>query len=171
MSVATLQVVTMVSMTVSQLVLVIAVTVWSMATLKGLKVTENMITAFNDMDAAFKHMVEAFDSQQDSLEKVVEWTVPPEEWADTIELRNHLIANGSQLGDYLIYCQKNGGFWALGDDGYTPDKKRAKRFSAAEGLLLVLDRARNGDPYDCYTLIRVGKVRPVVEAAEETAAA
>lgn len=110
----------------------------------------NMITAFVGTQESFRY-------QQTALENLVTWTVPPEEWAGVIELHQQLRANGSELGDYLIYCNMHSGYWRANDQGYTPDRKEAKRFTAHEGLILVLDRARNSDPYDCYTLVRVGK--------------
>lgn len=118
----------------------------------------NMITAFNFMNDAFTSMHSTFANQQKALDNVVSWTVPPEEWSAVIEL-HHQIAelNGRGRLEYVLHCNQNGGYWRIGDHGYTPDVAYAKRFSPGAALLLVLDRARNASPNDCYTLVAVAK--------------
>lgn len=123
---------------------------WVKVGRQNLITTENMITAFVGTQESHRY-------QQTALENLVTWTVPPEEWAGVIELHQQLRALGSELGDYLIWCHNHSGYWEAYDQGYTPDRKQAKRFTAQEGLILVLDRARNSNPHDCYTLIRVAK--------------
>lgn len=115
--------------------------------------TENFMT----QQLSFADMQTAFREQQRTLADLISWTVPSDEWAEVIELHQTVKERGGEKLDYLVYCAENGGFWATGDHGYTKFAVDAKRFSAYEGLLVVLDRARNGDPHDCFTLVAVGK--------------
>lgn len=130
----------------------LAVTVaWhGVMSLRAAQTTGNMIVAHDKMRKAFDFHAEATDLLRG-------WVVPPAEWAEVIELHQSLRDLGADHRDYLIYCARNGGYWAQGDWGYTNEADKAKRFTAAEGLLLVLDRSRNGDPDDCYTLVAIGK--------------
>lgn len=136
--------------TVGTIALLVAVCIYAWATILNGRTFKIMTAAFNDM-------IRAFNGQANTLADVHSWTVPPEQWAGVVELHRQMTDMGSELGDYLIYCHNHSGYWAATNQGYTPIRDEARRFSAAEGLILVLDRARNSDPFDCYVLIRVGK--------------
>lgn len=149
----------------ASLALAAGVVFWTVVNLKMRGTQRDWIASFQNMHAAFDYMNDAFQNmqktlthQQADLNNVVSWTIPSEEWRDVIELHQQIWTfNGQGKLSYVIYCQQNGGFWKVGDHGYTQDVSEAKRFTAAEGLILVLDRSRNGVPADCYTLVAVPK--------------
>ena len=128
---------------------------WSFS--RAMTVVGNMIEAHDNMRQAFDNMMAAFTHQEKAADNLAEWVVPPDQWAEVIELQKTFQGLGSEVRDYVIYCAKHGAYWAKSDNGYAKHVVDAKRFSAYEGSLIVLDRARNGDPIDCYTLVAVGK--------------
>lgn len=146
-----------------------AVGYWAAGAIRQTKAHKNMITAFDGMGDAFDSMMGTFTHQQHSLQDLIEWTVPPEEWGEVISLHRAIRDKGSERCDYLIYCVRHNGFVNMRSQGYTLAHHEAKRFTAAEGLMLVLDRARNGDPEDCYTLVAVPKETSGHVAVSDTA--
>lgn len=115
------------------------------------------VKTFKLQSSAFDSMVRAFTEQNRTVADVHSWTVPPEEWAAVIELHRQIREMGSELRNYLIYCHSHAGYVRYDNQGYTPIRDEARHYTAAEGLILVLDRSRNSDPFDCYVLVAVGK--------------
>jgi hypothetical protein len=79
---------------------------------------------------------------------------PPDSVA---KLYDQMRSVGSELRDYLIWHTGYASWYKSSDHGYTKVIDEAKRFTATEALMLVLDRARNADPHDVYALVGVGK--------------
>lgn len=138
---------------VALVLLGVGVAYQSILAVKHQKTLFKMITAFDSM-------AEALTYQQEALDNVISWTVPPGQWAGVVELHSTMRELGSELRDYLIWSVGREAWFKSTEDGYTKITSEAKRFTAPEALLLVLDRSRNADPYDAYALVGVGRYEP-----------
>lgn len=141
---------------VAQLSVAVVIFLLALAFHQSLTAMGKTIEAHDEMRDSFDNMAETLLHQKEALDDLAAWVVPPDQWAEVIELQKTFRDLGSDVRDYVIYCTKHG-FWDKNDNGYATYLVDAKRFTAYEGTLIVLDRARNGDPHDCYTLVAVGK--------------